>query len=150
MSSFNTGYNITLTENAVKKVYSLIEKESNSNAALRVLVSGGGCSGFQYNFKMDESHKTLSCNASDDDDDDCDIEDDDDFDYDDEDEDQFDASDITINDETGKTVLLIDNNSAQFLKNSVVDYIEDLNGSGFIIKNPLAKSRCGCGNSFTI
>lgn len=139
-------YNITLTESAVKKVHSLINKESNSNAALRILVSGGGCSGFQYNFKID---KVQNYDASDDDDD-YDIEDDD-FDYDDEDEDdELDASDIMVNDESGKPILLVDNNSAQFLKNSVVDYTEDLNGSGFVIKNPLAKSRCGCGNSFAV
>lgn len=135
--------NITLTENAIRKVHSLINKESSPNTALRVLVSGGGCSGFQYNFKMD---MVQNYNASDDD---YDIEDDD-FDYDEDDEDELDASDVMINDESGKPILLVDNSSAQFLKNSVVDYVEDLSGSGFLIKNPLAKSRCGCGNSFAV
>ncbi|WP_339046305.1 heme biosynthesis protein HemY [Candidatus Mesenet endosymbiont of Agriotes lineatus] len=137
-------YNITLTESAIRKVHSLINEEGSSNSALRVLVSGGGCSGFQYNFKMDE----VQNDDASDDDDDYDIEDDD-FDYDDE-EDELDASGIMINDECGKPILLVDSNSAQLLKNSVVDYTEDLNGSGFIIKNPLAKSRCGCGNSFAV
>jgi iron-sulfur cluster assembly accessory protein len=33
---------------------------------------------------------------------------------------------------------------------AVVDYIDGLNGSGFKIENPEAKSTCGCGSSFNV
>ena len=39
---------------AAAKVKSLIEEEGNSDLKLRVFVSGGGCSGFQYGFTFDE------------------------------------------------------------------------------------------------
>ena len=42
------------TDNAASKVKQLIEEEENSNLNLRVFVSGGGCSGFQYGFTFDE------------------------------------------------------------------------------------------------
>jgi iron-sulfur cluster insertion protein len=42
------------TGNAAAKVKSLIEEEGNPNLKLRVFVSGGGCSGFQYGFTFDE------------------------------------------------------------------------------------------------
>ena len=45
---------MTLTDNAARKVKSLIEEEGNSDLKLRVYVTGGGCSGFQYGFKFDE------------------------------------------------------------------------------------------------
>jgi iron-sulfur cluster insertion protein len=44
-----------LTDNAAKKVNALIHEEGNPNLKLRVYVTGGGCSGFQYGFSFDES-----------------------------------------------------------------------------------------------
>jgi len=45
---------IIFTDNAAKKVGALIAKEENDNLKLRVYISGGGCSGFQYGFNFDE------------------------------------------------------------------------------------------------
>ena len=45
---------LIFTENAANKVKQLIEEEGNSDLKLRVFVSGGGCSGFQYGFTFDE------------------------------------------------------------------------------------------------
>jgi len=42
------------TDNAVAKVRELIEEEENPDLKLRVFVTGGGCSGFQYGFTFDE------------------------------------------------------------------------------------------------
>ncbi len=42
------------TDNAAKKVKELINEEGNPELKLRVFVSGGGCSGFQYGFTFDE------------------------------------------------------------------------------------------------
>lgn len=45
---------IVLSEKAAAKVQSLIEDEGNDELKLRVFVTGGGCSGFQYGFTFDE------------------------------------------------------------------------------------------------
>ncbi len=46
---------LLFTDNAAAKVQSLIEDEGNDNLKLRVFITGGGCSGFQYGFSFDES-----------------------------------------------------------------------------------------------
>jgi len=46
---------ISLTDNAVSKVRMLVEEEQNEGLKLRVFITGGGCSGFQYGFSFDES-----------------------------------------------------------------------------------------------
>ncbi len=43
----------------------------------------------------------------------------------------------------------IDKESMSFLKGSLIDYIDSLQGSGFKVSNPNAKSTCGCGSSFS-
>lgn len=45
---------IIFSDNAASKVSALIADEGNDNLKLRVYVSGGGCSGFQYGFTFDE------------------------------------------------------------------------------------------------
>ncbi len=42
------------TQGAAKKVKSLVEEEGNPRLKLRVFITGGGCSGFQYGFTFDE------------------------------------------------------------------------------------------------
>ena len=45
---------LIFSDNAVAKVRELIEEEGNTNLKLRVFVTGGGCSGFQYGFTFEE------------------------------------------------------------------------------------------------
>lgn len=45
---------IVFTNAAAKKVHELIQEEDNPDLMLRVFISGGGCSGFQYGFTFDE------------------------------------------------------------------------------------------------
>ena len=45
---------LLFTDNAANKVKELIEEEGNPSLKLRVFVTGGGCSGFQYGFTFDE------------------------------------------------------------------------------------------------
>ncbi|MDP3438370.1 MAG: iron-sulfur cluster insertion protein ErpA [Azonexus sp.] len=45
---------LVFTDNAANKVKELIEEEGNPSLKLRVFVTGGGCSGFQYGFTFDE------------------------------------------------------------------------------------------------
>ena len=105
---------VTLTDNAVTKLSTLFAEENNPALKLRIFVSGGGCSGFQYGFTFDENQE----------DNDTVIE----------------AKDVKV---------LVDAMSLGHLAGAEVDYVEDLNGSQFVIKNPNAASTCGCGQSFT-
>jgi iron-sulfur cluster insertion protein len=110
-----------MTESAAQKVWELIQEEDNYNLKLRVYVTGGGCSGFQYGFTFDE-------------------------DIDDEDLVVIKALDTS---ETINVMLLVDPMSFQYLKGSEIDYKEDIEGAQFIIRNPNAKTTCGCGSSFS-
>lgn len=150
--TMSTNYNINLTDNALKKILSLVEQE-NQGSVLRIAVSGGGCSGFKYDFLID--HLPFLSDY-DDEDEEYDEEEEDD-DYGDEEEDEEYEShfskrskDVIISDNSGNPVLMIDNCSVKFLQDSVIDYIEDLSGSRFQIRNEMVKSQCGCGNSFSV
>src|SRR4029434_2758485 len=46
--------------------------------------------------------------------------------------------------------LLIDPISARYLRGAEVDFVDNITGGGFTIKNPNAKSTCGCGSSFSV
>ncbi len=105
---------MTLTSNATKKLDTLIKEENNPNLKLRIFVSGGGCSGFQYGFSFDEKQE----------------------------------NDDTLIQSDGVAVL-VDPASLNYLRGSEVDYVEDLTGAQFVIRNPQAASTCGCGQSFT-
>jgi len=106
---------ITVSDNAAKRIAQLIEMEAKDGMRLRVSVSGGGCSGFQYGFSLDDEKN------------------DDDL--------LFEKNDIEV---------IIDEVSLDFLKGSELDFVEDLIGSYFSMKNPNATSTCGCGTSFAV
>ena len=46
--------------------------------------------------------------------------------------------------------MVVDSLSFQYLVGSEVDYVESLQGSQFLIKNPNATTTCGCGSSFSV
>lgn len=52
--------------------------------------------------------------------------------------------------ETDGVVLLVDPLSLQYLLGAEVDYTESLTGAKFVIRNPNAKTTCGCGSSFSV
>ena len=106
---------ITVSESAAQQVARLLCSEEDQDQALRVSVSGGGCSGFQYGFAFDAAR-------------------------------QYD--DIVI-EKNGATVL-IDSVSAGYMAGSEIDYVNDLIGASFQVKNPNAVSSCGCGTSFSL
>jgi iron-sulfur cluster insertion protein len=58
------------------------------------------------------------------------------------------AEDDTII-EKGDVKLIMDSQSAPLLQGAEVDYVDSVQGSGFSIKNPQAKTTCGCGSSFS-
>tara|TARA_X000000368_G_scaffold416705_1_gene411273 strand:+ start:207 stop:524 length:318 start_codon:yes stop_codon:yes gene_type:complete len=59
-------------------------------------------------------------------------------------DDKIESEDIVFN----KTI--IDKNSLEIIKGSVIDYKKELIGSSFVIKNPQASASCGCGLSFSV
>ena len=50
----------------------------------------------------------------------------------------------------GSTSVLVDSMSAQYVQGAEIDYVEELMGSEFKIKNPNATTTCGCGSSFSV
>lgn len=65
----------------------------------------------------------------------------------------FDASPIGNTDiviEKDGATIVIDDLSIDFIKNSTLDYVETLGSSEFVITNPNATAKCGCGNSFAV
>lgn len=113
---------IEFTAKAAEKVFELIKEEGNFNLKLRAFVTGGGCSGLQYQFTFKEQSE----------------------------EDDTIITRIVM--DAGKenvVQLLIDPLSFQYLAGAKIDYKEDIDGEQFIIHNPNAKTTCGCGSSFT-
>lgn len=52
--------------------------------------------------------------------------------------------------EQSKVCFLVDSMSLQYLQGATIDYVEDLQGAQFVIKNPNATTTCGCGSSFSV
>jgi iron-sulfur cluster insertion protein len=105
---------LVFTHAAAHKVAELIREEGNDALKLRVYISGGGCSGFQYGFSFDEEQA---------------------------------EDDLAVR--TDGVTLLVDPLSLQYLMGAEVDYSESLHGAQFTIRNPNAKTTCGCGSSFS-
>jgi iron-sulfur cluster insertion protein len=55
MNTSEIASSLTLTETALKRVAHLKQEHGHPDTALRIYIIGGGCSGFQYGFKLDDS-----------------------------------------------------------------------------------------------
>lgn len=106
---------LLFSDAAASKVRELIAEEGNPQLKLRVYISGGGCSGFQYGFTFDEARA---------------------------------EDDLAV--DKGGVTLLVDPLSLQYLAGAEIDYSESLTGAQFVIRNPNAKTTCGCGSSFSV
>jgi iron-sulfur cluster insertion protein len=104
---------VRLSDAAVCRIAVLTAEDTGM--MLRVSVTGGGCSGFQYGFTLD---------------------------------DQRNDDDVIF--QRDGVALVIDETSLELLTGSEIDFVEDLMGSYFAIKNPQASSTCGCGSSFSV
>ena len=103
-----------LTERAAARIAEIVAAEGQQ-AALRVAVLAGGCSGFQYRFELDAAPQD---------------------------------DDLVI--ERAGAKVLVDPASLDLLAGSELDYTDELMGSHFAVRNPNAKSACGCGTSFSV
>lgn len=106
---------VGMTESAAQRVRVLIQQDGKPGMMLRLGVSGGGCSGFQYGITLDDQVN----------------------------------EDDALFEEFG-VKLVIDQTSLELLNGAVVDYVEDMIGASFQIRNPKATSTCGCGSSFSM
>jgi iron-sulfur cluster assembly accessory protein len=104
--------NITLTDKAAEKVRTSMGGQGKKDSGLRLYVSGGGCSGFQYGLAFDVKNE----------------------------------GDQVV--ESHGVSILVDEQSAQYLEGSEIDYVESVMGEGFIVNNPNAVETCGCGLTF--
>ena len=59
-------------------------------------------------------------------------------------------NDIKLVIENNHLVFVTDKISIKFIQSSTVDWTEDLSSAQFIVENPQAKEKCGCGTSFSI
>ena len=105
---------VTLSASAAKRI-KVLNAQAGTDQMFRITVSGGGCSGFQYEFKLDG---------------------------------QLNDDDLTF-DRDG-SVLVTDETSLDLIAGAEVDFVDDLIGAYFQVKNPNAVSSCGCGTSFAI
>jgi iron-sulfur cluster assembly accessory protein len=105
---------VELSDSAAKRIAQILADEEEGTM-LRVSVSGGGCSGFQYGFTFDDTQ----------------------------------SDDDLVIEKNGVTVL-VDSVSLLYMSGAVIDFVEDLIGASFQIKNPNATAQCGCGSSFSV
>ena len=105
---------VSLSERAARRIAKILSAEPDGTA-LRISVSGGGCSGFQYGFDLDKART---------------------------------ADDLVV--ERDGAIVLIDAISLPYMGGSEIDFVDDLIGQSFQIKNPNATASCGCGTSFSI
>lgn len=106
---------IRISDRAARRIASLAAAEGTGETMLRVAVSGGGCSGFQYGFSLDDRRH----------------------------------EDDRVFTHAG-AALVVDEISLGLLNGAEIDYVEDLVGSYFAVRNPNATATCGCGTSFAV
>ena len=105
---------VVVTDRAARRIAQILAKEPEKSA-LRVSVSGGGCSGFQYAFDLETEH----------------------------------GDDDIIIEKDGVQVF-VDSVSLMYMSGSEIDFVDDLIGASFQVRNPHATASCGCGTSFSI
>ncbi|RUT32677.1 iron-sulfur cluster assembly accessory protein [Arsenicitalea aurantiaca] len=106
---------VELTDRAARRIARILSKEPEGTA-LRISVSGGGCSGFQYEYDLVNEAPT--------------------------------GDDLVLERDTAR--VFIDSMSLEFMGGAQIDFVDDLIGQSFQIKNPNAVASCGCGTSFSV
>lgn len=112
---------LSVSTEAVEAIRRQIQKRGTPDAAIRVGVRGGGCSGFSYVIEYDDKPPRAGDLV------------------------------LEFAEEGKPTVrVFCDKKSILYLQNSVLDWEKTLMYTGFKFKNPQEASRCGCGHSFTV
>lgn len=115
--------------NRIRELNQISSNNSTGNKFLRIVVDAGGCSGFSYNFELDDTiqeddHVISQRNGNENDDD---------------------------TEATTTTKVVVDPDSLQLVQGSTIDYEVSMMKSAFkVVENPQSESACGCGSSFAI
>ncbi|HVZ07343.1 iron-sulfur cluster insertion protein ErpA [Rhodopila sp.] len=104
-----------VTDRAAARIAEIITDTQAGDAALRVAVLAGGCSGFQYRFELDKDSQ---------------------------------PDDLVIR--QGPAKVVVDPASLDLLAGAELDFVDELMGAHFAVRNPNATSACGCGTSFSV
>jgi iron-sulfur cluster insertion protein len=115
VSGDSGGRALSISPSAVRRIAELRQAQGGAELMLRIAVSGGGCSGFQYGLTFDDTVR------------------DDDL--------VFERNGVRV---------VVDDVSLDLLNGAEVDYVEELIGASFQLRNPNASSSCGCGSSFAV
>lgn len=105
----------SVSDAAIDRIANIMKAEKTEDMMLRVSVSGGGCSGYQYGFIFDDATTP--------------------------DDHLFERDGVTV---------VVDDTSLDLLDGAELDFVTDLMGASFQVRNPNASSSCGCGSSFAI
>lgn len=136
---------VTVTEIAARRIEQIIQEHGFDPASmkLRVGVKGGGCSGFNYTLDLTEVQKdsdeswnftyargaSVAASASA--------------------EEGGGTATATAGGDTFTVTVVCDPKSYLYLNGTVIDYKDEIMGSGFVFNNPNSTSTCGCGSSFS-
>lgn len=113
--------NLGVSPQAVDAMRTNLAKRGTPDAAIRVGVRGGGCSGFSYVIEFDDDEPRKGDLV------------------------------LEFNEEGKARVrVFCDKKSILYLGGSILDWEKTLMFQGFKFKNPHEASRCGCGHSFTV
>jgi iron-sulfur cluster assembly protein len=140
---------VTVTEIAARRIEQIIQEHGfdPANMKLRVGVKGGGCSGFNYTLDLTEVQKdsdeswnftyargasasagTAAGTAA---------------------NEGGGTATATAGGDTFTVTVVCDPKSYLYLNGTVIDYKDEIMGSGFVFNNPNSTSTCGCGSSFS-
>ena len=117
----HNSFNISLSDSAISQIQQITSKPENMHKFLYISVEGGGCSGFQYVFNLQNQQSS-----------------------------QNPEEDVIIYKHNNIVLAKTDQISATYLQNSNIDFVVELGASYFKINNPNATAKCGCGSSFAI
>jgi iron-sulfur cluster assembly protein len=140
---------VTVTETAARRIDQIIAEHGFDPATmkLRVGVKGGGCSGFNYTLDLTEVQKDSDEAWT--------------FTYaraprvsaaalaETEGGATTATATTTSTDENFSVTIVCDPKSYLYLNGTVIDYKDEIMGSGFVFNNPNSTSTCGCGSSFS-
>jgi len=117
-----TDYTFDITKEAVKKIKEALDRRKTPDAALRIGVRGGGCSGFTYHLEFCDSVPR-----------------------------DKDLIFVFLNGEGSEQIqVYIDKKSIIYLTGTQLDWEKKLMSQGFKFNNPQAKGSCGCNESFSV
>lgn len=114
---------LEVTEQCAKRLRYLT-RQHDAHVVLRVIVDGGGCSGLQYLFELEEWSQPPTPRS-------------------------LKKSDDVLLEQAGVSVI-VDGISLGYMSGAKVDYVEEMISSSFrVLDNPNSEGSCGCGVSFS-